>query len=224
MFSVAFNSLGAILLILMVYLPLRRRSRVSDSLVALGGAALALFFGNLDQIDSMKVSSSGFEAKTREMQGVIDDAKATVASLHALAAMTAALQVDLLAAEGRWTAETTILHKDEQKARLLTRLKALGLTDEELAEVDRADRAWVIRDYVIAVLKPLNDAIDPTKVAAYTTAFYAADPPTPDECAALLQQFHVDDEKIKGLLEDYRYYFETNKQRRPEVWRNRWSW
>lgn len=216
--------LGVAFLLLVVSPRIRIRSRAAGPFVAVMAAAICLFFGNLDHFESVEVALSGFKAKTRELQGVIDDAKATVTSLHELAVTTAALQVDLLASEGRWGGPTTILHKDEQKAQLLARLKALGLTGKELAQVETADRHWVLLDYAVAVLKPLNDANDPQKGAEYTKAFYGLEPPTPDECERLLAQFNVADAEIKELLSDYRYYFQTNKQRRPDVWRNRSNW
>jgi hypothetical protein len=164
---------------------------------------------------------SGFEAKTREAQAVVDEAKATAASLRELAVATASLEVDMLAAAGNIWVATPAARKDQLKAQLLERLKALGLSDEQLATVDSADREWVMRDYVIALLQPINTNTDPAKSAAYEKAFESELALTPDECAKILERFHIDDEKTKELLTDYRYYYETGKQRRPDVWHRR---
>jgi hypothetical protein len=224
MFSIIFNLLGVGLLVVMVYLLLKAANAGAAAGICLVAAALSLLVANFDRIETLKLSPTGIEAKTREFQGVIDDAKATVASLHELAVAAAALQVDMLASAGRFGGGETIRHKDEMKDQLLQRLKALGLTKEQLSEVDQADRKWVVLDYAFAVLGPLNGQKDPEAKAAYAKAFNDGNPPTPDDCAALLQQFHVNDAKTNELLEDYRYYFRTGEQRRPEVWRDRANW
>jgi hypothetical protein len=175
----------------------------------------------LDRLDTIKASYNGFEAKTREAQAVVDEAKATVASLRALAVATATFEIDQLAAEGR--IGTMAARKDQQKERLLEQLKGLGLSEEQLATVENADSKWVIFDYVVAVLSPLNvNDASKEESKAYARAYSSEPPPTPDECAALLDQFHIDDAQSKELLLDYRYYVATGKQRRPDVWHRRY--
>jgi hypothetical protein len=88
----------------------------------------------------------------------------------------------MLAAAGRFGGDDTAARKHEQKAHLLERLKALGLTDAQLAEIDRADREWVIFDCVIALLQPLNTSDDPTKRELYEKLFQNTHVYTPDEC------------------------------------------
>lgn len=220
-FSVLFNLLAAALIGLILYNLYREPSHFSGPTVAVVATALCLFAANLDRVVSIKASLSGFEATTREAKIVIDQAKATVKSLRELAVATASFQVDMLAAAGRFAGGGTIARKDAQKSHLLERLKELGLTDEQLAEVDRADREWVMIDYAFALLQPLNVGNDPEKQKAYGEAFSATHPLTPDECKNLLDRFGIDDQTILDLLEDYRYYFKTGKQRRPDVWKSR---
>ena len=95
-------------------------------------AGLSLFFGNLDRINTVSASSSGFAAKTREVQNVINDAKDTITLLRKLAVVTASLQIKMLAAEGRLEGPSVLLRKDEQKEDLLNELKTVGLNDEEI--------------------------------------------------------------------------------------------
>ncbi|MDB5401251.1 MAG: hypothetical protein JWQ55_3269 [Rhodopila sp.] len=219
--SIVLNLLGATLIIVIMRVVYRDPSFFGSPTVLLVGAVLCFFFANLDRIETLKAGSSGFEAKTREVQAVVDEAKATVASLRELAVTTASFQVDLLAAAGRFGGGGTAARKDGQKAHLLERLKGLGLTDEQLAEIDRPDREWVLFDYTIAVLQPLNVSNDPQKAKAYASAFTKGGGLTPAECENLLNEFHVDDDNTKGLLKDYQYYYDTGKRRRPDVWRNR---
>jgi len=68
----------------------------------------------------------------------------------------AAFQVERLAAEGRWGGSGSLQIKDRQKDHLLANLRAQGLSESELEEVEKADRPWVLTDYMIAILSPLN--------------------------------------------------------------------
>lgn len=221
-FSVAFNLLGFALLILLGYLLVVDPRHFGGPTVAFLAAGLCLLFGNLDRIDTLSASVSGFEAKTREAQNVLNDAKDTLALLRKLAVVTASLQVKLLAAEGRLQGPDRLMQKDEQKDQLLSELKRIGLDDDELTKVAAADRAWVMWDYVIAILQPINSETDRQKVLAYTKAYKRyTNPLSPEECEDLLNQFHANSDQTKALLDDYRYYMKYGKQRRPEVWRAR---
>jgi hypothetical protein len=199
-------------------------SKFGGPSIALFSAALCLFVANIDRIEFFKASFSSIEAKTREAQAVVDDARATVASLRKLAVATASFQVDMLAAAGRFGGGGTPKRKEEQKAHLLEELKGLGLTEKELAEVNGADRRWVMFDYALGLLRSLSVQNDPVKAAAFKKAFESGEAPTPDECADLLSTFHIGDDKTAELLKDYRYYSETGKQRRPDVWLDRGNW
>lgn len=223
-FSVLFNLLGAVLIVLIVYVVYQDPSKFGGPSIALFSAALCLFVANIDRIESFKASLSSFEAKTREAQAIVDDARATVASLRKLAVATASFQVEMLAAAGRFGGGGTPKRKEEQKAHLLEELKGLGLTEKELAEVNGADRRWVTLDYAFGLLRSLNVQNDPAKAAAYKKAFESEEVPTPDECADLLSTFHVSGAKTAELLKDYQYYYETSKQRRPDVWLDRGNW
>jgi hypothetical protein len=187
-------------------------------------AALCFFFGNTERLDSIKAGLTGFEAKTREAETVLNQAKATVASLQKLAVATASFQVYELAGAGRF-GESVGKPKDEQKARLLERLRGI-VTDDQLAEVDGADRKFVIIDYVLLLLQPFAvwhaGPADPAKDEAYRHAVQREPPLTPDECRSLLNEFGLRDDKADELLKDYQYYLDTGKQRRPEVWHNRY--
>jgi hypothetical protein len=103
---------------------------------------------------------------------------------------------------------------------LLEQLKGLGLTDEQLAEVDGSDREWVMLDYAFAVLGPLARGDDAQK-KVYSKTFDTTPGPTPADCEKLLNEFNIEDVNVRELLKDYQYYYDTGKQRRPQVWRDR---
>jgi hypothetical protein len=185
-------------------------------------AFACLFVGSIDRIETFKASVSGIEAKTREVQQVLDSAKATVSSLNQLAKDIVAIEVDLIAGANRIEADSK--HKDALKVDLLRKLKALGLDENSVKEVGSADKSYVIFDYATAVLQELNTPSDKDKRAAYTRVFTNGPPPTPDESEALLRQFGITNPEKWELLKDYRVYVTTGEQRRPEVWANRDNW
>ncbi len=216
---IAFNLLGFLLLALIGYTLIRDRRAVGGPTIVFLAAAISLFFGNLDRIKTIRASGSGFEAETRE---VINEAKDTIALLRKLAVVTAGLQVKMLAAESRLQGPASLLKKDEQKEQLLSELRSIGLNAKEITEVAAADKAWVMWDYMIYILQPVNSNSGRAEIIAYTKAYNRfTNPLSPEECEELLNEFHANSEQAKALLEDYRYYLKYEKHRRPEVWRER---
>jgi hypothetical protein len=220
MFSYACDALGLALIACIGYVLIRHPRAFAGSTIAFLAAVVILFFGNLDRIKTLKASRSCFEAETREVKGVITEAKETIALIRKLAVITAGLQVKMLAAEGRLQGPDSLLQKDVQKEELLSELKEIGLNQEETAKVAAADGAWVKWDYVVAILQPINSPTDRTQIIAYTNAYKRfTNPLSPEECEGVLKQFNANTDETKALLEDYRYYLKYGKHRRPEVWR-----
>jgi hypothetical protein len=222
MFSYACDALGLALIACIGYVLIRHPRAFAGSTIAFLAAVVILFFGNLDRIKTLKASRSGFEAETREVKGVITEAKETIALIRKLAVITAGLQVKMLAAEGRLQGPDSLLQKDVQKDQLLSELKNIGLNEEEITKVAAADSAWVKWDYVVAILQPinLNSQTDRTKTISYTDAYERfTNPLSPAECEEILTRFNANSNETKALLDDYRYYLKYGKHRRPEVWR-----
>jgi hypothetical protein len=168
-------------------------------------------------------------AASREVQDVLDDAKATVASLHELATMTGAFLVDNIGGSGRWAGEGTIEMKDRAKERLLERLKALGLKDDALSEVSRGDRHWVCADYVLGIFgtprnNPKWSTVSAEDSLALGRLMNRHEPASPDECETMLARLGVNEAFAVELLKDYRHYVRTGEHRRPAIWRSRQSW
>lgn len=74
--DVILNLVGVTLFVLIAYLAYRDSEKITRSFA---GVIVLLFFGrrpcadycNADRIETLKVSSGGFEAKTRELEGVL---------------------------------------------------------------------------------------------------------------------------------------------------------
>lgn len=195
-------------------------------------AVACAFFGNIDRIVSFRASPTGFEAKMREVTEVVDEAKATLKSLHTVAAMAGAILIDLNAGMGRWGGGTTLAMKDARRERILAALKDVGLAPDLLAEVSVADREWVKIDYVLGIFAnwPRDRKLSPDEDAVWLDfskpwrGTEAAEWPSPDECGAFMDKLNINDPGSRELLQDYRNYMKKGKHRRPDVWRDRASW
>ena len=60
-----------------------------------------MFFANIDKFSEFKAGKSGFEAKTREVTQVVNEAKTTIKELQALAKITASTTLSLVKRAGR---------------------------------------------------------------------------------------------------------------------------
>jgi hypothetical protein len=91
--SVIFDALGFAVIVAAIVFIFRNPtpSGVGAAGIMAVVAFVCLFIGSIDRIESFKASASGIEAKTREVQQVLDSAKATVSSLNELAKDIAAM-------------------------------------------------------------------------------------------------------------------------------------
>ncbi|MBM3950369.1 MAG: hypothetical protein FJ311_02840 [Rhodospirillales bacterium] len=111
--SIVFNAIAAALLFSLLFGLLVSPQWSGKYLTAaLMGATLAALIGNFEHIESFKASSSGIEAKTRE---VVRRAETTLQELQNLAAMMGPLLIDLIVGGGRWGGRGTPADKDAQK-------------------------------------------------------------------------------------------------------------
>jgi hypothetical protein len=170
----------------------------ASMLLAFLGATLAALIANFEYLETFKASSSGIEAKTRE---VVRQAENALKELHELAAMTGALLVELIVGGGRWGGSGTVA-QDAQKVRVLETLRAVGLNAQKVAEIARADRQWVIIDYFLGIIRgPEKQMLHKTEnERAKWDAFVQQtrgdfERPGPDETRAGLEQL--------GLLGDW---------------------
>jgi hypothetical protein len=193
-------------------------------------AALCALFGNLHRIASFKATLTSIEAKMREVTEVVDEAKATLKSLHEVAAMAGARLIELNAAMGRWDGTSTAM-KDATRDRIIQSLRSIALGKSELAEVAAADKEWVIIDYAQGIFagwashrKPTPDEQAIWDEFSKPWQGVGLRWPTPEECQACMDKLGIADVVARDLLEDYRHYVQYGEHRRPEVWRSRNNW
>ena len=196
-------------------------------------ALLLVISANLDRIESFKASyqSAVIEAKTRELTTTIDDAKEAIRQIRELAVVAAEALIDLRENSHALVADAPGLEEykeqDEFKAKVIEALKKMSVPPEQLATVAQSDRNVVMSLYAYAAYRFGRNALPQSKWTEIENAYYALavkQPPSPDQCQALLDSFHIDTAKFAEYMEDFRYYAKTGEQRRPDVWAHRENW
>ena len=197
--------------------------------IAFVAAVACALIGNLDKFESLKASLSGIEAKTREATKVVEEARATLRELHALAEMTGALLIELMARGGRLGGNSSD-YDDEHRGRILHALTAIGLSPDALRRVNAGDKHWISIDYSLGILNRLRKSescsaslksLGAEMLVRWNSENFR---PTPDDFSRLFQINACDDQEVVDLLEDYRHYLQLGEHRRPEVWRDRHRW
>lgn len=192
--------------------------------LALAAAFAVEVFANLDKFESFK--AAGFEAKMRE-------ASALVSGLKELAAMTAASLIEANEGSGRLAARDSYAKNDRFKDRVLDTLRRLQIEPERIAEAGRADREFVIVDYLqgIRQLGHRNGELQAERLRAWDAAWAAMhdeldedEHVRPSDAARLLAEFGIDDQEARELVADLRFYVKQGVHRRPEHWRRRGEW
>lgn len=227
--SSIFNFLSVVVLVVTVYLVLFGKT-LSDNRgwILFAFAALCALIGNLDKIENLKLSRDGIEAKMREANQVVDEAKTVLAELHKFAELTGSLFVNMLSGEGRLGGRDPI-DIEEQKGRILKLLKSIGINEEALKSVEMSDKKYIVFDYAYGIVRKLQKSTEPTteqhKTAkAMLETWNGNNLPTPQYLSTLFKQIGVTDPEFWELVEDYKYYVENGEQRRLSVWLSRRTW
>jgi hypothetical protein len=165
----------------------------------------------------------------REAKEVVNEAKTALDGLRTLGAITGKALIKLTTSEGRWGGRP-VADRDAERAYLVASLRSLGLSEEELADVDAGDRPWVIIDYVHGIFDGWGRGRQATEEQqdAYKqwerTWNTGLERQTPEECGRMMDVLQINNPERRELLEDYRHYVKTGKHRRPDVWAKRDTW
>ncbi len=197
---------------------------------ASGVAGLVLLlFANLDKLKLFRLSAKGIEAETREVKQVVEQARVTLAQVQLLSVVVARVVLLLVQQTGRLGG---IPDEDAERIRseVLATLDKLHLPRDVQDAIQADWHRLIIGDYCLHILgsPELPRGISPEQTEEWKAirrrGHTATVPPEEVEnwlrSAGKLTPFRV------ALLEDYRYYLQHRKHRRPEVWkqRDRWQW
>ena len=185
-----------------------------------------LFFANLDKISKLKFDKTGFEAETRE---VVREAKSTIKELQDLSKIMALSTLGLVKRSGRWGGYSYD-DKEKIKDQTLSVLKKVGIPHKECESI-LTESNWykyTELDYVLHVLggNEIPQALPHERIAKWKDLRHRSldNLATPEELTQFFEQLGLLNGEVKELIEDYKYYIEHRKQRRPDVWSNRANW
>lgn len=227
----AFNGLSAIFFCITAYLLLSDQewSATGRGVVSFLCAFSCALIGNLDRFESVKASLSGIEAKTREIERTVDEARVAIREFHALAEMTGSFLIELMAGAGRFGGTPPDL-SDDRRSRITDALTKIGLAPDAIKRVNTSDEYWVKIDYSFGILGGIRGASaysDDLKAAATELCQRSGSghfPPTPQDFVHMVAGAPSSDPYVNELIEDYKYYADHGEHRRPSVWRDRLNW
>lgn len=236
-----------LIFLIVAFLAYALYTKQTGAAVATGGIIVilifALIFSQRDDVKSIKASVSGmsFEAEMRELKQVKQDArqatedaketvveaKATLIQVQKLATQTVGSVLDGVQMAGRLNGYSEH-DKEMLKVKLLSSLDELNISKEEQRKM--LEKHWdryIFKDYTFMIndgthlIKDLSP--ESRKELHELTEGGMTHIPSPNEMQTVLERANALTEKRKELLEDYRYYIQHHKHRRPSVWNNRYN-
>ena len=218
-----FNTAGFLLIVFMVVLLVLEKSGSIQALIA--GLAF-LFFANIDTIKTFRISGTGFEAETRE---VVREAQDAIQQTKLLATEFAKFAILMINAEGRWGG-IGLAKKKEVSDLILQTLRALNVDEKEVSAVADLEYQYVCFDYAQYITRGLQKKLDREKILKWNDFFSSERrkglgyEPSPDELRDFLVAIGLMTKQRAELIEDYRFYKQNHRQRRPEIWATREHW
>jgi hypothetical protein len=174
--------------------------------VALVAIVTCLIAANLDRIADFKASSSGVEAKTRD---VIARAETAVSELQLLAAIVGEVTLSLVKRSGRLGGYCDS-EGDAIREGVVDVLRRLGVSKTELPHVMDEWHRFTTLDYAHAILggNTVPDGVDQTIIDEWKSLRTGglAKIPAPEEIREFLSKHGVMTAERAGDLEDYEFY------------------
>lgn len=182
-----------------------------------------LFFANLGQISEFKASSTGIEAKTRN---VIKRAENTISELKILAKTVAATSLSLVKRNGRMGGYS-VEEEESIKKSVFETLSAIGVPENEFEAVLGDWHTFTEFDYAHCILgaTKVPKGADQAVITEWKSLRNGiVDIPSPETIETFLSKINCLDAERIEFLEDYRHYVKTRTHRRPEVWSEHENW
>jgi hypothetical protein len=184
-----------------------------------------LFWANLDRIKSIEATMKSFRAETREARELARETKDTLKELRELATLVSKIQVSLLVRQGRMGGYTEEA-QEAFRAEIVALLDKIGVAPDDQKLVLEPVRQFALHDYVHHIL---GGGVIPTEVISHPhgpTQWHAlrssalSNPPSPETLRLFLEKFGLSTPDRAELINDYEYFLEHGKHRRPEAWRS----
>lgn len=175
-----------------------------------------LFMANLKNIKSAKASKDGFEIEARE---IIEKAEVTIHEMQELAKLVAKTSLSLIKRSGRLSSYP----EEEQEAlkdNILSLLSQLNISSDEQNFILEEYNKFIEIDYVFLLLgnqHPTGWSDEDIKIWKKMSSDVLNSYPSPQEIEELLERNNSLTDKHKEILDDYKYFQEKKKYRRPEI-------
>ncbi|WVT74002.1 hypothetical protein QM996_02490 [Sinorhizobium chiapasense] len=188
------------------------------------GSFLLLICTRLADLLKVNLGKDGF---TAEMQAAIDEAKATVTQLHALAELFAKVSVEQVVSGGRWGG-TSRREKRLMIESITDGLKSIGLTEAKIAEVRAVQEPWDSLDYFSYVSQQINTNNDPGVSQLWNTFYLpysgTMNRPSLEDLERWINANHLMTDELRERLTDWRHYRQHKTHRRRDVWEGGHQW
>ncbi|MFL9892412.1 hypothetical protein [Paraburkholderia sp. RL17-381-BIF-C] len=184
-----------------------------------------LIAANIDRIDKLKAGTSGIEFEARR---VVEEAKSTVVEMQMLAKHLATISLSLVKRSAR-IGGFPPAEEEEIRERTLQLLRSAHVPETEIPDVLAEWHRWVFNDYVLGILGNgmTPDGLGQPEVSVWKEMrrrAYSDDRPTAAEIRDWLNRHGYASQERLELLEDYQFYLENKRHRRPEVWASHHEW
>lgn len=180
---------------------------------------------NVERIDKLKASSSGFEFEARK---VVEEARTTVTEMQDLAKHLAAISLSLVKRSARIGGFPPA---DEERIReeTIDLLRRTGVAESEFDNVLDEWHRWVLADYVFGILgnSTVPRGIDQeaqTEWKSLRRRSFSENRPTVEELTAWLDRHDFLSQERREYLADYAHYIRHKTHRRFAVWERHAEW
>ncbi|MCA9911022.1 MAG: hypothetical protein KC519_20345 [Anaerolineae bacterium] len=168
--------------------------------------------------DVVKIGFGGF---TAEMQKELAETTELVKKLRSVTKVVAEALVETIQFSGRWGGMP-----EERKDAFFVKLRGLLLELEtpevEIAEAFSKAEAFIRLDYS-SYIRAAMSSENKDRFDAYFPSRSLGNEPSPDEIRHFLATLDEKSDEVNQRLEDYKFYCENKKHRRPELWARRYK-
>jgi hypothetical protein len=219
-----------IALIVVIVLPSTKSALVLGVIeFPLVGLLVVILLLRTGRLNTLRFSKAGIEATMAEAREVTLRARETTKEIKEFMKNTSAAVLGLVKRSGRWGGYSYD-EKEQVKAEVLINLREMGISEKEIEDIEKKSNwhEYVALDYVHDILggqyHVWGSILGATEEADAFRSRPLSNLPTPDELKEFLTKHHVLTNEVREIVEDYQYYLEHHKQRRPEVWAKRDEW
>ena len=185
---------------------------------------ICLLFLNVELLQSLKLSPEGLEAR---LKSTLDRADITLKQFQNIAKVSGQIMITNIARTNR------LIHNEEELLKWMNDIKNLlieiGLPEQDCNNMLDEWHRLIEYDYVRSMLgggyRESEDLLESKDAKKDRDELEKLEVRTsPEELTAFVEKNGFLSDKIKERIEDYRFYLENRRHRRPTEWKKHESW